>query len=271
MVIILGLGFTGQRLARRLLRAGAQDRVRVAALVRDCSRFGALAAEGLELLEIGALPTAQVLPKAAALFYSIPPLGPPADIVMHSWLCALEPRRIVYISSTGVYGEAAEVDEHTLPAPKDARGIARLTAEQRILEGPWSTLILRAAAIYGPHRGVHTAIREGRLPRSAGSGVISRIHAEDLAALSAAGLFSDVEGAWPVADDAPCTSAEIAAWYQARFGGPAPDGITEFSVAGRRVNGRKIRALLGVELEYPTWQAGLVASLREEEAREAIA
>ena len=80
------------------------------------------------------------------------------------------------------------------------------------LPGPWSSLILRSAAIYGTGRGVHAALREGRIPRGAGAGIVSRIHVEDLAAIIEAGLYAELEGAWPVADDAPCSSTEIAAW-----------------------------------------------------------
>ena len=249
-------------MAGRLLSEG----VRVAAVVRDRARFSELAASGLELFDFNRDSSRPDLPEQAALFYSIPPLAPAEDIAMHKLLCALNPRRVVYISSTGVYGDAAEVNENTVPCPHDDRGRARLAAEIRIQQGSWSTLILRAAAIYGPFRGVHTAIREGRLPRSAGSGVISRIHVEDLAALSVAGLFSELEGAWPVADDTPCTSAEIAAWYASEYGGEEYDGeLREFSVAGRRVDGKKIRGMLGAALRYPSWKAGIVASLLEEQ------
>ena len=249
-------------MARRLLGEG----VRVAAVVRDPARFRELAAAGLELCNFTRDNGRGDLPEQAALLYSIPPLTSAEDIAMHQLLSALNPRRVVYISSTGVYGDASEVNENTAPCPHDDRGRARLAAETRIQQGAWSTLILRAAAIYGPFRGVHTAIREGRLPRSAGSGVISRIHAEDLAALSVAGLFSDLEGAWPVADDTPCTSAEIADWYLSEYGGEKYAGeLREFSVAGRRVNGKKIREMLGVALQYPSWKAGMVATLLEEQ------
>ena len=248
-------------MARRLLSQG----VRVAALVREPERFNDLAAAGLELPDFNPDNGRGDLPEQAALFYSIPPLTPAEDIAMHKLLCALNPRRVVYISSTGVYGDASEVNENTVPCPHDDRGRARLAAEIRMKQGAWSTLILRAAAIYGPFRGVHTAIREGRLPRSAGSGVISRIHAEDLAALAVAGLFSDLEGAWPVADDTPCTSAEIADWYVREYGGEFDGGLREFSVAGRRVNGTKIREMLGLSLRYPSWKAGMPASLLEEQ------
>ncbi len=268
MVIIFGLGFTGKRLARRLLGRG----IPVFAAVRDASRFGDLATAGLRLSEMTADRLPQELPGNATIFYSIPPLSPCELLPIEALIERLEPARMVYISSTGVYGDQTEVNECTPAEPADDRGRQRFAAEQRISAGPWTSLILRAAAIYGPGRGVHTAIREGRLPRGAGSGVVSRIHVDDLAAIAGAGIFSSLEGAWPVADDAPCSSAEIAAGY-AKLRNldlqleTDPELVVAGSLTGRRVDGRKIREILGVELIYPSWESGLVASLAEEAAQ----
>ena len=68
-------------------------------------------------------------------------------------------------------------------------------------------MILRPAAIYGPGRGVHVSMEEGRF-RFVGGGdnFVSRIHVDDLAAHVEAALLSDITGAWPVADEHPCTS-----------------------------------------------------------------
>jgi hypothetical protein len=71
-----------------------------------------------------------------------------------------------------------------------------------------------------------------------------------------AGMFSNLEGAWPVADDEPCPSAEIA-----RFLG-FPDLAEGAPVIGRKVDGRKIRQLLGVELQFSSWRTGIPASLK---------
>lgn len=263
LVIIFGLGFTGKRLARRLLSRG----IPVFAAVRDAGRFGDLAAAGLRLGELAAARLPQELPCNATIFYSIPPLSPAESSRIEALVDALEPARMVYISSTGVYGDQIEVNESTPASPVDERGRLRLAAEQRISAGPWTRLILRAAAIYGPGRGVHMAIREGRLPRGSGSGVVSRIHVDDLAAIADAGIFSSLEGAWPVADDAPCSSAEIAAGYAKLLNLDLQvESDPEFVVAGRRVDGRKIREILGVELIYPSWETGLAASLAEEAA-----
>lgn len=263
MVIILGLGFTGQRLARRLLREG----VRTHAAVRHVERFQHLADAGLTLSELRLdRPRIPSLPKQAILVHLIPPLTEAENTGLRITIEELDPRRIVYISSTGVYGDRTDVDAKTPAQPNDERGWRRWEEERWITR--WPSLILRAAAIYGPYRGVHTAVREGKLPRSAASGLVSRIHVDDLAAIVAAGIFSDLEGAWPVADDEPCSSAEIASWCAKLFesgellfrgNGPA--------VAGRRVDGTEIRERLGVKLTYSSWRTGVPASLSEENVK----
>ena len=257
MVIILGLGFTGQRLARRLLREGIQTY----AAARNAGRFRDLADAGLLLSELKLdSPGVPALPKRAILVHLIPPLTAPENAGLRAIVQELDPRRVVYVSSTGVYGDQVDVDAKTPVQPNDERGRRRLDEERWVSQ--WPSLILRAAAIYGPDRGVHAAIREGKMPRSAGSGIVSRIHVEDLAAIVQAGIFSDIEGAWPVADDAPCSSAEIAAWCSMLLKReeiqPIVNGPT---IAGRRVDGTEIRAKLGIELVYPSWRTGVPASL----------
>ena len=227
----------------------------------DRNRFQPLIDAGIRIVS---WENARELRRNTRLLHSIPTLPPGETDALHELIEALAPSRVVYISSTGVYGAAENVDETTPAVPDDDRGRLRLAEEAWVRSGPWSSLILRAAAIYGPGRGVHAAVREGRAPRSAGSGVVSRIHVDDLAALADAGLFADdLKGAWPVADDLPCSSAEIVAWCSG--GGAAPE--TGAPVRGRSVVGRKIRELLGVELLYPSWKTGVPAALEEENGR----
>jgi nucleoside-diphosphate-sugar epimerase len=259
MVVILGLGFTGTRLAGRLIRRG----IPVSALVRGVERFSGMAGLGVRLGELTGIVQAN---RNATVAHLIPPLAEPENTALRETILKLAPKRVVYVSSTGVYGAATEVDWETPATPNDDRGRLRLEEERWIASGPWSSLILRSAAIYGPGRGVHAAVREGKVPRGAGSGITSRIHVEDLAAIIEAGLFAGLEGAWPVADDEPCATAEIVRWCAERMHVEAV-GQNDKAVgrmAGRSVNGRKIRERLGVELKYPSWETGIPACLAEE-------
>jgi len=241
-------------LLRASLRGGD-----VFATARNPERFRALESIGLKLL-----PWNADAPKGSLLFHAIPPISEHENREIREKIKGFKPRRIVYISSTGVYGATTEVGAETPAAPNDERGRQRLREEQWIASGN-SSLILRAAAIYGPGRGVHRAIREGRAPRGSSAEVVSRIHVDDLAALAEAGLFSELSGAWPVADELPCASAEIAAWLRGVLGLPEIQAVeNEFTVSGRKVDGSEVRKLLGVRLAYATWQAGLLASLVEE-------
>ena len=254
-VVILGLGFTTQRLARRLRLRDTP----VYATVRATARFAELGALGVRLCAM----VPDELPKGAVLVHSVPPLDEPERSRIRALIGAIAPRRILYISSTGVYGSQARVTERTPVAPADDKGQARVDEEQWIAEA-WSSLILRSAAIYGPGRGIHVKLREGKRPRGAG-GLISRIQVDDLAALLEAGINSSLQGAWPVADDLPASSDEVVAWCANLMGLPLPDcSAPGYPVAGRDVDGRKIRELLEVKLTYPTYRTGIPASIAGE-------
>jgi nucleoside-diphosphate-sugar epimerase len=248
-LLILGCGYTGERVARRFVSRGWS----VTATTRDPRR---LSIPGVRLIQLDEVP-AHVRPRVAVV-HSIPP-GGPTEILD---LLGDTPRRLVYLSSTGVYGSAAVVDEHTPPDPSTDRARVRLAAEHGIASRGWSSLILRPAAIYGPGRGIHESIRRGSYSLS--DTLVSRIHVEDLAAHVEASLLSEVTGAYPVADEEPCTSREIAE-FCARLHNTKLEGGHEepprFS-SNRRVDGSAIRRLLGIKLAYPSYRDGIPAALR---------
>lgn len=260
--MILGCGYTGERVAR--LVEGEVLRVR-AHEAEGCLRFDVLDASTHAALAEAVKPGARVL-------YSLPVLrteaGYRATAGVVVPLLAGRAARVVYLSTTGVYGDAGFVDETTPAAPRNERERLRVEEERAVMTGPWSAMVLRPAAIYGPGRGVQESMRTGRykLPGD-GSNFISRIHVDDLAEHCVRALESDVEGVYPVADEEACEAREIAA-YCARLLGVAMPEFTErlpeddTRRSNRRVDGRAVRRLLGVTLRYPGYREGIAASLR---------
>jgi len=179
-------------------------------------------------------------------------------------------RRVVYLSTTGVYGAADFVDETTAVAPRNPREQARVATEDAVLSGPWEALVLRPAAIYGPGRGVHVSMREG-VYRLLGDGrnFISRIHVEDLADVAAAALRQPIVGAYPVADLEPCPAREIAEYCAKLLGLPKPvesadDEVPETRRTNRRVDGRAVFERLGLKIRFPSYREGLAQALAAE-------
>lgn len=273
-VLILGCGYTGQRVARRLINRGA----RVHATTRDANAAAILAAKGVHAVALnvavrGAKSALEalgetILPPLRVL-YSLPPLRDRSAIGAAALMSALRPTpvRVVYLSSTAVYGSATDVDEYTATAraadlADEAR--MRLETEQAVAAGPWSTLVLRPAAIYGPHRGVHQFLRGGTLGRVRDvDRVVSRIHVDDLAAIADAGLWADVTGAFPVADDEPATTREVSEFCR-ELGLPhlrCAAADPPRTLRGRHVSALAIRILLGTSLRYPSYRSGIPAAL----------
>jgi nucleoside-diphosphate-sugar epimerase len=261
-VVILGCGYTGQRLAERLSSRGA----RVICTNRNPEKLRAASGVEVRELDVAKPFTLDFVPKGSLVLHSIPPVEKDDPTAIPRALADL-PSRVVYLSTTGVYGSNKEVSHLTEPAPRSAADQQRINAEAAIQSGPWSSMILRPAAIYGPGRGVHVSLAEGRYQLvDGGCNYVSRIHVDDLAAHAEAALLSDLSGAWPVADDHPCTSREIAEYCAALLGVPMPESVAAAAVhrtrrADRKVDGSAVRSLLGIDLLYPSYRQGIPASM----------
>lgn len=275
-VLILGCGYTGQRVAKRLL----DQNLPVIATSRDPTQppLQELSQQGARILAFDVnkpesfAPLQNEIQPGITVLHSLPTVGPPESRVNPTpallSLLGNAPSRIVHLSTTGVYGNTRKVDETTPAAPATARQKLRLAAEEAVRQGPWSSLILRAAAIYGPGRGVHVRMKQGRFKLLGdGSNYVSRIHVEDLAAIATAALLSTATGTYPVADEEPCRSAEICAFCAKLLGLPmpqtaGPEELDETRRSDRRVDGRAVLRLLKITLQYPSYRTGIPASLR---------
>jgi len=287
-VSIVGCGYTGLRLAKRWLARGAPVR----GLATRATSLAAIAASGVSAQELnlddeparGNL--AQLDFADHLVYYTVPP--PPAgdsDPRLERFLAGLatNPARLIYLSTTGVYGDHAggPVDEDTPPAPATPRAQRRLAAETRLRE--WaepravSWCILRVPGIYGPGRLPLERLRN-REPAIAPAEATpsNRIHVEDLVtACVAAGESSRADRRiYNVTDG---SDASLTAYLQrvARLAQlPEPPLISRgeaerlFSAStwsflgeSRRVGNRRLREELEVELEFADLDEGIRASL----------
>lgn len=264
-VVILGCGYTGRRVAVRLVRRG----VPVVATTRNPALLDISGVQTVAF-EAAAAPDLSFVPEGARVLYSMPPTEPDYTRAILSALAG-RATRVVYISTTGVYGAAEDVNETTPVAPVRPQEVARVHAEQEVLSGPWSGLVLRAPAIYGPERGIHVSMQRGTF-RMAGEGAnfVSRIHVDDLAAHCEAALDSDLTGAWPLGDDRPCRTLEIAEFCAHLLGlemppSADPETLHHTRQANRRVDGSAIRRKLGISLEFPSYVEGIVRATGKDE------
>ena len=180
------------------------------------------------------------------------------------------PAHVTYLSTTGVYGAWATVDESTPAAPVTDRQRLRKRAEDAVRSLPCDSLVLRPAAIYGPNRGVHAAMRKGRFRLAPGGGrYVSRIHVNDLAQVAVGAMAMGLQGSFPVADALPATSAEVARFCAELLDLPLPPEVPDRDLdetrrGGRRVDGRAVLRRTGLTLRYPTYREGIPASIAEE-------
>jgi nucleoside-diphosphate-sugar epimerase len=261
-IVIVGCGYTGRRVAQSLAAAGHE----VIATSRDTENLAGLPVTALRFNIQNDLDRAHL--SAAVDSDSRVLLSTPVvDARLARAVSAAN--RIVFLSTTGVYGAQREVNESTRPAPRTERERARFDSE---LVLDHAATILRPAAIYGPHRGIHSAMRAGKyIMARDGSNFVSRIHVDDLAAHAAAALFTEATGAWPVADEEPCTSREIAGFCAGLLGLPMPpsvaaEALSQTRQTDRRVDGSAVRRLLGLKLKYPSYRYGIPACVAAEAA-----
>jgi nucleoside-diphosphate-sugar epimerase len=118
------------------------------------------------------------------------------------------PRSFVYVSSTGVYGNAdgGEVDEFTLTEPVTESGQCCLAAENVLrsklaeLIPECQSVVLRMAGIYGPRRLLRRAseIQSGVRISGNPEDWLNLIHVEDAARAVVAATEQNLTGGWPI-------------------------------------------------------------------------
>ena len=216
-------------------------------------------------------------------YFAPPPSHGQQDPRLRRWLADLErnaalPVKVIYISTSGVYGDCQGqwVDEVRPPHPETDRAKRRLDAEGTL--DTWcrrtgvGLVILRVGGIYGPGRLPIERIRSRRpILREEDCLFTNRIHADDLATVAVAAGDRGPSGAvYNVSDGRPGTMTEYFHAVADRLGLPrlptvpwaeaerhlTPEMLS-FLRESRRLDNRKMLAELGVELRYPDLTSGL--------------
>lgn len=284
---MVGCGYTGRRLLK-LCRELGRDLVGTARTEDSLAQIRVRGGRALQL-DLGT-PAAQLPRDCCAgrtLVYMAPP-PPTGDSDPHlrrllDVLPAL-PDGLVYLSTTGVYGDTggAVVTEYTPPAPGSERGRRRLDAENAVLRWGDDTgvpaRILRVPGIYGPGRLPLDRIRQGApVVRAADAGPGNRIHVDDLAAAClAAADYTGPHRVFNVGDGDHASMTEYFLAVAAAAGLPPPPelplatllaqvspAMRGFLVESRRVDTTRMRTGLGFTPQYTPLAAGIAASLAD--------
>jgi nucleoside-diphosphate-sugar epimerase len=264
--ILVGCGYTGTRLARVLVGQGADLTItrRTSAAAQESAEM--LGARGVMADLSDPATLMGVIPADAIVVCLAPPGAAPENEIRGLIAAAQHARRIVYVSSTGVYaaGGGAWVDEQWPIAPITPSGAARVLAERALAEAAVSHVSLRVAGIYGPGRGLVDRLRAGTYRIIGdGSSHVSRIHVDDLALAIVRAGRSTASGAINIADDDPAPIGEVADALAAKLGVAPPPRVSPASVsaevagmltADRRIANRRMKDELGVVLRYPSWR-----------------
>ena len=196
------------------------------------------------------------------------------------------PRRIIFVSSTSVYGERAGawIDESAPLAPRGFAGESLAAGERRMLASPIPATVVRFAGIYGPGRGwMIERARSGASCVADPPKYTNRIHRDDCAGVLAHLVGRErVDDAYIGVDDAPVEECEVLEWLAARLGAPAPrrtrgepggepggdPGADPGArpASGKRCSNARLRAS-GYRFRYPTFREGYAAVLAGEGVR----
>ena len=273
-LLVIGCGDVARRALRDWL-----SRYRVAALLRNPD--SGLVAAGVQAI-VGDLDHPETLAALSSGADLVAHLAPPGEtgsrdertrnLVAALAAGAMLPQRLVYVSTSGVYGDCAgaRIDESRALNPQTDRAKRRVDAETVL--GEWGSkhgvavLILRAPGIYAADRLPLELLRRGvPVLRAQDDSYTNHIHAEDLAAIVTAALDRGAPGTYNASDDGEMKMGDYFDLVADRCALPRPvriaradaekqipPGLFSFMSESRRLLNRRMKEELGVRLRYPS-------------------
>ncbi len=285
-ILIIGFGDVGERLAYLLRPQLTSKCLRAFALIRQAER--AAVARSLGVIPIvGDLSDRHALSQIAGIsdtvFHFAPP--PPSgfyDVHTQNLLAALGkrplPERLVYISTTGVYGDCsgAEIDETRKVNPGTDRAKRRVDAESQLFrwgkDNRVSVSILRAPGIYAADRLPIERLQKSTPALVADDDVYTNhIHAADLArAAWVAASRAAPNRTYNVVDDTDLKMGDYFDLVADHFKLPRAPRLSRaeasskismpmlsFMSESRRISNQRLKRELGFRFKYPTVEAFL--------------
>jgi nucleoside-diphosphate-sugar epimerase len=183
-------------------------------------------------------------------------------------------RKLIYLSTTGVYGDAHdEVNEATPTQPTRIGPQIAVAAEQWLAERYTAPqlAVIRLAGIYGPGRiPLAEKLRAGEVLQVPQAGWLNLVHVTDIAAMllkasdnalkQALYVFSDGN---PVPrTDFYRTLAKLCGVVEPKFAEPDPTASRSMRAGKKQVNPQRLMNELKLTLQFPSYKEGLANSLR---------
>ncbi len=281
---VIGCGDIGFRVSRELIKQGHQ--------VQATIHYE----EGVEIPQSAGIKTIianfdyqedvpDIPMHGQKLFYFMPPQGGGSSDYRTVNFCRKLsadncPCKIVYISTSGVYGDCGEklVTEETPVNPMSSRAKRRISAENQLREQAdklgFELVILRVTGIYGPGRLPISQLKKGHeVLRPEDAPGTNRIHSLDLVTICLAAMERGEDGdIFNICDGEESSMSEYFIAVAEMYDLPQPEQLSwveaekvmnpltfSFLKESRRMSNRKMVEKLAIELQYPTLKAGLHA------------
>ncbi len=193
------------------------------------------------------------------------------------WLSANPPKKFVYTSSTGVYGQndGSLVKESSPTEPQTDTGKILVQTEKVLFDAAqqknFPAVILRVAGIYGPDRGhlFQQYCRNEAKIAGKGERLINMIHRDDVVGAIIAALKNGRPGeVYNAVDDEPVAQIHFFRWLSETLGKYMPPFSAEEDVAQskrgvtqKKISNRKLKMELGYQFKYPTFRQGYTAEI----------
>ena len=277
-LLIIGCGDVGMRLIALL-----RHRYRLFAVTRHSEQADAIRAAGATPV-IADLDRPLTLARLSRLARRIVHLAPPPSDGEHDdrtrrLIPFLPPNaNVVYVSTTGVYGDCAgeRIDETRAPNPQNARAKRRVDAETCLRN--WARrsrsrlAILRVPGIYARERLPLERLQNGTAALIAEDDVFTNhIHADDLARVIELALARGSNNrVYHASDDSEMKMGDYFDAVAKRFDLPLPPRLPRealraqvspmlysFMAESRRLDNRRIKEELGVRLRYRDVESAL--------------